>query len=920
MVKLAKKITIMLLGCLMAICAFFGIGIIRNDTQKALAETTATKTSVSGIQLRADVGSSQYYLVLNAIEYTSVAAGTVVSNPANYADLLSNITFYASAEDEGVSAKTLCNTDHWVINQWGSGGLMISMSAENYETYSGSSVYKVVLNEGAIMPYTATQDLRVSKTTEFINQNYGNEDAKYGSFVWTAIAANDYIDTSVTAFGDPGSENKDSLWFTLSTHDYATYNTPVAPVQLSALNWGSKIKITIGGVEKTLAEYNISSATLYKWARAGAPIVLTTSIADYTTIESITIEAGCEFPSQATANLMSGLTLYRTTKDVTFTNDGTGNFVLPNSYVDTSVTAFGDPGSENKDSLWFTLSTHDYATYNTPVAPVQLSALNWGSKIKITIGGVEKTLAEYNISSATLYKWARAGAPIVLTTSIADYTTIESITIEAGCEFPSQATADRKTGFTLYRTTEDITFINDGTGRFILPNSYIDTAVTVFGDPGFTEGVASENSLWFTLSNHDYVTGNNPVNATQLAALNCYSKIKFTIGGVEKSLGDYNVEAVCLNKWTRMGEPIAFHLSNFDYREIDSITIEAGCEFPSEATATKESGGGYTVYRTTEDITFYNDGTGVFVTLAAAQEIAKAELAAYKNAADYRETEQAAIASILETANTAINACETISAINETVATAKVELDALKTDAEYTAEEFAAALAVAKETAKADIASYKNVEDYRETEQLEIASVLEEANTRIDNAADVAAVETIVSETKATLDALKTDAEYTAEEAAAALATAKETAKADLAAYKNADDYRTAEQAQLAAILETANAAIDACENEESINAVVVSVKTELDALKTDAEYTEEENANSSESTSDSEEDSVSESEDDSTPDSTSESKEDSSSEPESSATDSVELFGCFGSVSGVSVTAILLFASVVLTKKKKEN
>ena len=345
------------------------------------------------------------------------------------------------------------------------------------------------------------------------------------------------------------------------------------------------------------------------------------------------------------------------------------------------------------------------------------------------------------------------------------------------------------------------------------------------------------------MSNHDYVTGNNPVNVTQLAALNSYSKIKFTIGGVEKSLGDYNVEAVYLNKWTRMGEPIAFYLSNFDYREIDSITIEAGCEFPSEATATKESGGGYTVYKTTEDITFYNDGTGVFVTLAAAQESAKAELAAYKNAADYREAEQAEIASILETANTAINACETISAINETVATAKVELDALKTDAEYTAEELAAALAAAKEAAKADIA-----------------------------------------------------------------------------AYKNADDYRTAEQAQLATILEAANAAIDACENEEAINAVAASVKTELDVLKTDAEYTEEENANSSASASDSEEDSVSNSDEDSTPDSTSESKEDSSSEPESGATDLVELFGCFGSVSGVSVTAILLFASVVLTKKKKEN
>ena len=96
--------------------------------------------------------------------------------------------------------------------------------------------------------------------------------------------------------------------------------------------------------------------------------------------------------------------------------------------------------------------------------------------------------------------------------------------------------------------------------------------------------------------------------------------------------------------------------------------------------------------------------------------------------------------------------------------------------------------------------------------------------------------------------------------------------------------------------------------------------EAELDALKTDAEYTEEEKANSSESTSDSEEDSDSASEDDSTPDSTSESKEDSDSEDESSASDSVDAVGCFGSVSGVSVMAILLFASVVLTKKKKEN
>ena len=106
--KLAKKTVVALLTCLMAICAFFGIGIVQKDTHKALAETTATKTSVLGVQLRADVGSSQYYLVLTTNEHATVTAGTAVSNPADYADLLSNITFYTSAEDEtGVLATSI---------------------------------------------------------------------------------------------------------------------------------------------------------------------------------------------------------------------------------------------------------------------------------------------------------------------------------------------------------------------------------------------------------------------------------------------------------------------------------------------------------------------------------------------------------------------------------------------------------------------------------------------------------------------------------------------------------------------------------------------------------------------------------------------------------------------------------------------
>ena len=441
---------------------------------------------------------------------------------------------------------------------------------------------------------------------------------------WSRIKT---IDTSVTAFGDPDTANRqtDHLWFTLSAHDYTTYNAGVNATQFATLNWGSKIKFTIDGEEKTLGDYTLNAALLARFARAGNPIALITSLADYTVISSITIEEGCEFPSQATAGSTNSYIWYKTTETTLFVNDGTGAFFkyVPNTYIDTSVTAFGDPDTANRqtDHLWFTLSVHDYTTYNAEVNITQVAALNWDSKIKFMIDGEEKTLGDYTLSVASLARFARAGNPIALITSLADYTVISSVTIEAGCEFPSEATASATSGFTIYRTIEDVTFVNNGAGAFYqyVPNNYVDTAVTAFGDPGFMEGVGSESNLWFTLSTHDYTTGNNPVNAMQIAALNSHSKIKITISGVEKTLSEYTVEAIYSNKWGRAGSPLAMQLSSFDYRTIEKITIEAGCEFPSEATASATLG--FTLYRTTEAVTFYNDGTGAFTTEEPSREI-----------------------------------------------------------------------------------------------------------------------------------------------------------------------------------------------------------------------------------------------------------------------------------------------------------
>ncbi|MBQ7597254.1 MAG: surface glycoprotein [Clostridia bacterium] len=217
--------------------------------------------------------------------------------------------------------------------------------------------------------------------------------------------------------------------------------------------------------------------------------------------------------------------------------------------------------------------------------------------------------------------------------------------------------------------------------------------------------------------------------------------------------------------------------------------------------------------------------------LAAAKAAAKAELATYKNAADYRTAEQAQLAAAIETGNTNIEAATDIDAVNTALANAKLALDAIKTDAQLTAEE----LEAAKTAAKSALASYKSADAYRDAQKTELASAIEAGNTDIDAAADTDAVETALAAAKTAIDAIKTAAELTAEE----LEAAKLAAKAELAAYKNPADYKEAQQAELAAAVAAGSRAIDAAADKAAVEAALSDAKAALDAIKTAAELTE---------------------------------------------------------------------------------
>ena len=72
------------------------------------------------------------------------------------------------------------------------------------------------------------------------------------------------------------------------------------------------------------------------------------------------------------------------------------------------------------------------------------------------------------------------------------------------------------------------------------------------------------------------------------------------------------------------------------------------------------------------------------------------------------------------------------------------------------------------------------------------------------------------------------------------LSEAKANAIAEIEGYKNLDNFREAQKAELESVIDATKAAIEAAESKEAVEAVVADAKVKMDAIKTDAQLTQE--------------------------------------------------------------------------------
>lgn len=202
--------------------------------------------------------------------------------------------------------------------------------------------------------------------------------------------------------------------------------------------------------------------------------------------------------------------------------------------------------------------------------------------------------------------------------------------------------------------------------------------------------------------------------------------------------------------------------------------------------------------------------------------------AADKSKGDYDAAGKAAIEAARRSGETAITAAANTGAVTDALNTAKAAINAVKTTAQIASEK----LAAAKSAAKAELESYKASAAYRPEQKSARAAAVTAGKGAIDSAANATAVTAALNAAKAAIDALKTDAQLTAEE----LAAAKTAAKAAIAGFKTQGSYSPAGWALVANIVGKWQAAVDACTSTPQVDAGVGEAKTELNSVITAAQ------------------------------------------------------------------------------------
>ncbi len=229
--------------------------------------------------------------------------------------------------------------------------------------------------------------------------------------------------------------------------------------------------------------------------------------------------------------------------------------------------------------------------------------------------------------------------------------------------------------------------------------------------------------------------------------------------------------------------------------------------------------------------------------LAEVKATARTEIEGYLSGVVYLDEQATEKATAVANGLTAVANAKNETEIAEAVATAKATMDALITKA------------AAVDTAKAELNAYKAAEGlYREAEATARAGIVTTAEGVIDTTTSYRVILATVEEAKASIDALKTDEQLTAEEKAAAdsiLAGDKEAALAQINETKAGvifTKYSTENQMKVNELYKAAKDAVANALTKEQVDEAVAAFKAAIAGLPEGADKVEDTTDNGSDS------------------------------------------------------------------------
>ena len=259
--------------------------------------------------------------------------------------------------------------------------------------------------------------------------------------------------------------------------------------------------------------------------------------------------------------------------------------------------------------------------------------------------------------------------------------------------------------------------------------------------------------------------------------------------------------------------------------EIESITIPAGSYFPTRAMNKLFSINNtypVIVYVTQTTQTFYKAADGSFVSLEMYDDKMLAILEESANAKlnDCFAEDTAILTEALASGRNGITAATTIEGIDEAYLTAKAVVDGVQTKSEVVA------------SATAELDGYKAEEGYfRTAEKTQRDEMVASAKASFDTITNKQVLIDLVATTKASIDGLKTAAQYADEE----LAEVKATARAEIEGYLSNVAYLDEQASEKATAVANGLTAVASAKNETEIAEAVATAKTTIDGLITKA-------------------------------------------------------------------------------------